>query len=181
MVKKIIAHGSKVVEIDKLIPTPVFAGMGSNGSEFGEGIYSCDQEGLDLAKYYSTADGSIYLHEIETNNYLVVSDDNYLTLNESNMLSDYIDNIEDPIVKLRLSTDLVGRDIRYFDKNQEKNADEFYDVLEQQSKIMELPDRYYPDFEESVNGRLVVSFSRDEIDGSAIDRKSTRLNSSHRL
>lgn len=159
--KKLVVHGSKTKGISTLVPPPL-DGFGANGAQHGLAVYSYPIERLELSMQYAEEGGSIYLSQINPSEYIAIGEDQYLNSHQREALFNKIESIEDEAIKIRLATDLAGRDQRLFDS--ETQADAFYDAMMLEAETCRLPDRYHPEFEADQGQYVVVSFSRGELD-----------------
>lgn len=159
--KKLVVHGSKKKGLSTLVPPPI-GGVGANGAQHGLATYSYPIERLELSMRYAEESGSIYLSQINPSEYIAIGEDQYLNSQLREALFNKIESIEDEAIKIRIATDLAGRDQRLFDS--EAQADAFYDAMMEEAETYQLPDRYHPEFETDQGQFVVVSFARGELD-----------------
>ncbi|MCY9861490.1 hypothetical protein OTK49_03035 [Vibrio coralliirubri] len=159
--KKLTVHGSNHKGLSTLIRSS-FSGFGSNGAQHGVGVYVYPLDRVESSMFYAGEDGSIYLAEIDTSEYIRIEEEEYLTSHLREMLFNAVNAVDDVPVKIRLATDFAGREQRLFDS--EADADAFYDSMMEEAEGWRLPDRYHPDYESDQDGYVVVSYGRRELD-----------------
>jgi hypothetical protein len=98
-------HGSKKNNLQYL---QSFYIGGNNGSVDGVGVNMTNDLGVALR--YSSKDGSIYVVDIDTSDYLLISKSDFLSANQAVVLVDKLKELPVP-VQCRLATDICGKKI----------------------------------------------------------------------
>lgn len=152
-----VFHGTKADFDGPLEPGFI---AGANGSQDGIGINATSS--LRLAKNYAGKDGFVHVAEINTDGFLVISDENRLTSDQAEKLKGFIGQFDDT-VRTRLSTDLMGKKEYSFTDKEE--AKEFLNMKKKELQDMCLYlDRMKPTVEDFEEGNYVISAAHKDMD-----------------
>lgn len=152
-----VIHGSKVKQIQYLSPQFI---AGANGSQDGVGVNLTDN--IDLALRYATDKGSIYLVDLNVDDFLTVSDNVRLTESQSKTLIAEFSELDERL-QYRFATDLCGKETHVFDHNDK--AEEFYKLERLRIKGLDLGlDRMMPEIDDNDMESFSILTARKDFD-----------------
>lgn len=160
-----LSHGSRANELTELRPQTYF---GSNGSQDGVGINLT--EDISLARRYAKDDGSVYLSDIDITGYLHVSEDNYLTKEQADKITELLSKLPEDL-QYRFATDICGK--KEFPFNSDDEAEAFYRESKAGIKALGLNlDRLKPDIDYDDKDRTLIKIAHNDF--SDIQQASTK-------
>lgn len=159
-----VVHGSKIKNIEFLGARFM---SGSNGSMDGVGINLTSN--VPLALNYATKDGSVYIVDIDTSNYLTVSDHSFLSDSQAETLITKLKELPDNL-QYRLATDICGKEVVKF--NDDDKAEEFYKLERIKIKGLELGlDRMMPMIDPDDDVGFSIKIARNDFDFNNVSTK----------
>tara|TARA_B100000749_G_scaffold265358_1_gene240386 strand:- start:2522 stop:3265 length:744 start_codon:yes stop_codon:yes gene_type:complete len=160
-----LAHGSQRNELTELRPQTYF---GSNGSQDGVGINLT--EDISLARGYAKDAGSVYLSDIDITGFLHITEDNYLTKEQANKITELLSDLPEDL-QYRFATDICGKKDFPFENDDEAEA--FYRESKSNIKALGLClDRLNPDIDYDDKDRTVIKIAHKDF--SDIQTASTK-------
>jgi hypothetical protein len=153
----IVLHGSKVKGLTSL--KPQYYG-GNNGCVAGVGVNLTSSEPISLN--YAGDTGSIYVIDLDLDNFINISDDGRLTDKQTKKIIDCFDDLNEAD-RYRLATDLSGKKMERF--TDEKLAQRVFKKYSMQFSTLGLRlDRLKPGVEYDDDGCMVISSATKDFD-----------------
>jgi hypothetical protein len=144
-----VAHGSKVNSLSELKASYY---DGNNGANDGIGIYLTAEVGTAIN--YATDEGSVYLVDLNTEGFLTIAPDTYLSPEQSAKLEEELNTLPEE-VQYRLATDICGKKEHVF--LNEEDAEEFYKKERVKFKEMDLRlDRLKPEIDFNEQDQMMI-------------------------
>jgi hypothetical protein len=159
-----LIHGSTVKDIKSLVPQYF---SGNNGSQDGIGVNLTDN--VPLALNYATKDGSIYIVDLNTENYLTISDNETLNLEQINIIENIFNELDNTL-KYRLASDISGKNKEsYID---DKDAEIAYKEEMKRFKSLALGlDRLKPKIDYDDNDNMMIISASDKLNLANVSTK----------
>lgn len=149
-----VIHGSVTQKLDSITSTETWAG-GSNGSTDGKGAYFTDTP--STAARYATNEGAIYIAELDTSNYIEISEARTLSIYEAEILEEVICSLGSEDIERKLATRIAGHTEREF--TSEGDAEAFYEQEIAWANSVGFSD-LEPEFQEDRDGKVVIKAAR---------------------
>ncbi len=160
-----LLHGSKKAGISQLEPQYI---GGNNGSVDGIGINLTDS--IPLARHYAGSEGVVYISDIDTKDYLRISNSDHLTKEQAMSLRRELEPMNRNL-RYRLATDLCGKKETVFSSDEQ--AEKFYKEKRQEYRDMGISlDRLKPDIDFDDNGDMIIKHA--QTDFSELSKATTK-------
>jgi hypothetical protein len=159
-----VVHGSKIKNIEFLGPRFM---SGSNGSMDGVGVNLTSN--VPLALNYATKDGSVYIVDIDTSNYLTVSENSFLSDSQVKTLTSKLKELPDNL-RYRFATDMCGKEVVKF--SDDDKAEEFYKLERIKIKGLDLGlDRMMPMIDPNDDVGFSIKIARNDFNFDDVSTK----------
>lgn len=144
-----LLHGSKKNDLTQL--EAQFIG-GNNGSQDGVGINLTDS--ISLARHYAGSEGSVYMIDTDTTDYLSISSNHFLSQDKADILAEKLSAMHE-MIRYRLATDICGKLQTAF--KDDSKAEEFYKEKRKEYRSMNVSlDRLKPEIDYNDEGDMVI-------------------------
>lgn len=162
---KRLLHGSRKNDLESLQPQYI---GGNNGSVDGIGINLTDS--IPLAKHYAGGEGSVYMSDINTADFIEISHSKHLTKEHAECLKSQLEQI-DETTRYRLATDICGKAEKAF--KSDDDAEAFYKEKRAEFKVLNLQlDRLKPEIDYNDDGDMVILHAN--LDFSGLEKATTK-------